>query len=462
MPVLDNLFAKLTKPLGKGSAMHLQPGMYHYSSGDSFDKNQIHLRVEPDGFGILILNANQILHLNQTATRFAYYFLEKTPENDILSKLAREYRIDQALLKRDYEEFNKQFSLLIEPNSGACPICDLGIETTMPFSHIPSAPYRMDLAITYRCNNDCLHCYNARSRQYPELETNQWKTILEKLWSLGIPHIVFTGGEPTLRQDLNDLISHAQKIGQITGLNTNGRKLRDDDFVKRMVQSGLDHVQITLESQIEEIHDQMVCAKGAWKDTVAGIKNAVREHLYVMTNTTLLVNNKEYTGDLIDYLADLGVKTVGLNALIYSGKGKTVGTGLKSEKLPEILNIAREKTAKNKQRLIWYTPTQYCHFDPVQMELGVKGCTAALFNMCIEPDGSVIPCQSFYSTLGNIQVDSWESIWNHSLARKLRERKITSAKCLNCAFISECGGGCPLASSEFEPDPEKITQFELG
>jgi radical SAM protein with 4Fe4S-binding SPASM domain len=94
--------------------------------------------------------------------------------------------------------------------------------------------------------------------------------------------------------------------------------------------------------------------------------------------------------------------------------------------------------------MIWYTPTQYCHFDPMQLELGVKGCTAAMYNMCIEPNGDVIPCQSYYQTLGNILANSWTSIWNHDLSTKLRERKSIPEKCQTCSIVTECGGGCPL------------------
>jgi MoaA/NifB/PqqE/SkfB family radical SAM enzyme len=91
----------------------------------------------------------------------------------------------------------------------------------------------MDLAITYRCNNDCAHCYNARERNFPELDTDHWKKILDQLWSLGVPHIVFTGGEATLRNDLPELIAHAESNGQITGLNTNARRLADEKYVQK-------------------------------------------------------------------------------------------------------------------------------------------------------------------------------------------------------------------------------------
>jgi radical SAM protein with 4Fe4S-binding SPASM domain len=134
-----------------------------------------------------------------------------------------------------------------------------------------------------------------------------------------------------------------------------------------------------------------------------------------------------------------------LNALIYSGKGLKVGTGLLESQLPPLLELAREKTDFYKQRLIWYTPTQYCQFDPTQLELGIKGCTAALYNMCIEPDGGVIPCQSYYHQVGRILEDHWESIWNHEIAVSLRERKYVKGECQDCLILPECGGGCPLA-----------------
>jgi radical SAM protein with 4Fe4S-binding SPASM domain len=203
----------------------------------------------------------------------------------------------------------------------------------------------------------------------------------------------------------------------------------------------LDHVQITLESHNSDIHDAMVNTRGAWKQTVAGIRNVLETPLYVMTNTTMLSNNCPSLTQTLHFLASIGVPTVGLNALIYSGRGLSVNTGLNENELPALLEIAREITSENNQRLIWYTPTQYCNFDPMQLELGVKGCTAAMYNMCIEPNGDVIPCQSYYQSLGNILTKPWTSIWNHELSINLRERKKIPEKCLACSLVMECGGG---------------------
>lgn len=417
--------------------------LYHYTRENEREKSRIHLRIDPDGTGTLIVNANRVMHLNPTAALMAYLILEEKTKEEKIRLITSRYSVTRKQAEADLSSFVFQLDELLRPD-GACAIHELDLETVMPFSARPSAPYRMDLAITYRCNNDCAHCYNARERNFPELHTENWKHILDQLWTLGVPHIVFTGGEATLRNDLPELIAHAEANGQITGLNTNARRLADPKYVQKLVDAGLDHVQITVESCDEQIHDEMMRAKGAFKQTIQGLKNVLQTRLYVMTNTTMLRTNVHKIPDTLDFLAELGVPTIGLNALIYSGQGLTVGTGLHERELQAILDVAVQKTTEHNQRLIWYTPTQYCNFDPTQSNLGVKGCTASLYSMCIESNGNVLPCQSYYHPLGNILRDPWESIWNHKLSVNLRERHGLPAKCEGCPVVAECGGGCPL------------------
>jgi radical SAM protein with 4Fe4S-binding SPASM domain len=420
-----------------------KPGLYSYVRDEKGDRAHLHLRVETAGEGLLLINANRAIHLNPTATTMAWMLLEEKPQDEILSHISKRFKVSKRQIRRDLATFQSQLEGLILPD-GLCPIHDLDLDILPPLSQTPLAPYRMDLALTYRCNNECSHCYNARSRSFPELETKEWFEILDRLWEIGIPHICFTGGEATLREDLPDLIRHANQLGQITGLLTNGRRLADPKYVNQLKVAGLDHVQITLESHDPEVHAQMVQSGNAFQQTVKGIQNTIAAGLYVMTNTTLLKLNADDFQETLEFLSHLGVPTVGCNALIYAGAGETVGTGIPEKDLDRLLLLAREHTERNNQRLIWYTPTQYCHFDPVQFELGVKACTAAMYNMCTEPNGDVIPCQSFYQPVGNIQRDPWESIWNHELSLWLRERKYIPDTCQDCSVLQECGGGCPL------------------
>lgn len=427
----------LQRPVSsKGAKIH------HYRFDDGEEKSRVHLRLDPDGHGTLMVNANRVIHLNPTAALMAFLVLENKPEVEAIRQIRNTYKIDARQAGLDLADIRAQVNELIRPD-GACPIHDMDLQVLAPFSTRPSAPYRMDLALTYRCNNDCSHCYNARERNFPELSTEDWKRIIDLTWSLGVPHVVFTGGEPTLRSDLPELIAHAEGLGQITGLNTNGRRLADANYLHSLVEAGLDHVQVTVESHDPQIHNSMVNSR-AFEQTIQGVRNALASSLFVMTNTTMLTSNYQSIPETLDFLADLGVPTIGLNALIHSGHGQTVGTGLRDSALKPLLEIARLKTETRGQRLIWYTPTQYCGFDPQSLDLGLKGCTAALYNMCVEPNGDVLPCQSYYQPVGNILTDSWNTIWNHELSASLRDRKDLPGKCSGCVLLPECGGGCPL------------------
>lgn len=443
--MLASLKSKVTRFFQKPGIQQMPgPGLYHYVRETPAGKSRMHLRLEKDLKGLLLVNANRAFQLNPAAAHMAYLHLEGCLEEEAVRSLARWFDAPAAQLRQDFASLREQIDLLTDPQEH-CPLCELDLETSMPFSSKPSAPYRMDLALTYRCSNDCSHCYNARPRRYPELNTVEWKNALDRIWDAGVPHVVFTGGEPTLRSDLPELIAHAERNGQITGLNTNARRLKDAAFLQQLVDSGLDHVQITVESHDPAIHDRMVSASGAWEETISGLGNALSSRLYVMTNTTLLTHNTPMLRETLAFLAEMRVPTVGLNALIYSGHGVQAGTGLPESSLPGLLEIAQEITSQNNQRLIWYTPTRYCQFNPVALDLGVKGCTAGLYAMCIEPDGAVLPCQSYYQPIGNILRDPWEKIWDHDLAVSLRERRNIDPACRACDLLDVCGGGCPLS-----------------
>ena len=421
------------------------PALHAYERRDrDGGRVRVHLRTEQDGRGLLVINASRVLHLNQTAAEYARLILEQVPESQAIKEIRRRYRVTASEATADYSRLQEQIDSLIAPDGDVCPIAGMDLERVDPFSVPLSAPYRMDLALTYRCNDNCPHCYVARSRDYPEMDTNAWKAVLDKVWSAGIPHVCFTGGEATLRDDLGELVAYAQDLGLVSGLLTNGRRLSNMTFLQSLVDAGLDHVQVTLESHDEATHDRMVGARGAWKETVQGIRNAVARDLYTTTNTTLIRENTAEIEETVAFIGSLGVPTFACNSLIYSGRGAEVGSGFREGELGPLLERVQAAAAQHELRLIWYTPTQYCSFSPLQMDLGVKACTAALYNMCVEPDGAVIPCQSYYEPLGNILEDPWERIWNHDLALALRERKYVPDKCHECPELTICGGGCPL------------------
>jgi radical SAM protein with 4Fe4S-binding SPASM domain len=428
----------------------LPAGMHHFRGQDGDSFYRLHLRLEPDGRGVLVINASKILHLNQSAAELAKHIVEGDSTDTAVRQMLKRYRgVKAEQLTKDFDDLKSRV-MALATGDDVCPITYLDIDRIEPFTTPVSAPYRMDLALTYDCNDACGHCYLPKDRRPKELSTDEWKTVIAKVWDAGIPHVCFTGGEATLRPDLVDLIAFAEETGLVSGLLTNGRKLKDMSFVKQMAEAGLDHIQVTLESHDESIHDKMVGAAGAWRDTVAGIRNAVASKVYTITNTTLTKLNADGIEQTLAFIKSLGIATVACNGLIYSGQGANCGTGFKENELAGILERVRKQAGELGLKLIWYTPTQYCNLDPVALELGVKACTAAKYNMCVEPDGSVIPCQSYFQPLGNLLTGTWDTIWNAKPAVDIRNKAYLQDKCRECDKLPLCGGGCPIYNMQHE------------
>ena len=411
----------------------------------------LQLRVEPDGNSLLVINANTVLYLNQTATVHAYFFMMGMSTDEAVQNVRRIYRAKKDEAREQHEKIIYTISTLAQTEE-VCPLSFLDVERAEPFSQELSAPIRMDLALTFRCQNKCLHCYTGGPRETPELTTEQWKSVIDKLQSIGVFILTFTGGEPTLREDLPELLHYAQAKGIVTGLITNGRRLRGKKYVKRLEEAGLDFVQITIESHEREVHDSITGAKGSWKETVGGIRNVIPTVIYPTTNTTLNRRNAAGFLQTMEFLHDLGVKVFGCNSLIYSGKAPQIAGefALTIEELKGLLPEIKEKAAELGMKFMWYTPTQYCKLDPVSMGLGVKSCSAARVNMCVGPAGEVYPCQSYFEEVGNILKDDWEKIWNHPTSRSIRSREYVPEKCKECPELAICGAGCPLELKETE------------
>lgn len=421
---------------------------------------RIHMRRDKSGNNLVWVNGTNLLIVDKVAANFIEVFIEKVWENKshtvppwiIENSVVKEMQViypmaQEDLLRRD---FNRVYNMLQSIALGACPTHDLGMDVREIDSSTWTAPPRMDLAITYRCNNDCGICYAGGPRTVKELNTEQWKKILDKLWKIGVPQVVFTGGEATCRPDLVELVKYSSEF--VTGLITNGRKL--SLLAEDLKNASLDYVQVSLESSHKEIHDQMVRADGAWDETVQGIKTALELRMEVVTNTTLTQENYYQFPDLIKFGQELGLKTMACNAIICSGKGRKAKQteGLDESQLKLILLRAQEVAQKSEINLQWYSPTCYKRLNPIEFGFGIKACSAAQYNMTIEPDGRVIPCQSWiHEGVGNILTDPWENIWQNPTCVALRKGNYAEVEeCVDCSHLPTCGGGCPLEKLEIE------------
>jgi len=265
--------------------------------------------------------------------------------------------------------------------------------------------------------------------------------------------ITVTGGEPTLRDDIVELVEEAEEF--VTGLVTNGTRLAE--LAAPLRRASLDYAQITIESFDPKVHDHMTGMTGSHGLTLAGLRQMQEAGIQVVTNTTLTKINAPQFCDTITWLRNtLGVENIACNTLICSGRGTQfkASQGLSDEEIKTLLIEACRLAEKLGINLQWYSPGCYNAFNPIELGLGAKHCSAASHNMLIQPDGSVLPCQSWPDSVGNILTDPWRKIWQHPTCRKLRAHLFAPPECAKCGQFADCGGGCPLDKSPRIPSPK--------
>lgn len=336
-------------------------------------------------------------------------------------------RTDRALLQEDLELMLRS---LVAIAQGREPDVAVGALTLGEYADKMSAPHRMDLMVSamtrggaWHCNQKCLHCYAAGQPmgESRELTTAEWKDVLARLRAANIPQVTFTGGEPTLRGDLVELVDAAQWF--VTRLNTNGRLLTPQ-LCRALAEASLDSVQVTLYAADAEAHNALVGAPG-FDETVRGIRNAVDAGLIVSVNTPLCSLNRDYAATL-RFAAALGVRYATCSGLIPSGGAEGAesrATRLSAEELTEILQSAVAAAHELSMELDFTSPGWLK--EETLRSLGltlVPSCGACLSNMAVAPDGTVIPCQSWLggTALGNMLTDDWPAIWDGEACRAIR------------------------------------------
>ncbi len=346
--------------------------------------------------------------------------------------------INKARLRNDIFTIMKSFKQVARGEAVDEPISYIPLGEYEPFMR---APHRMDLMVAamtvegrWHCNQKCVHCYAAGQEQSEEAElpTADWKAIIDKCRTAGVTQLTFTGGEPTMRDDLFELIDYARWF--VTRLNTNGIRLTRD-YCEKLRGVSLDSAQITFYSHDEDVHDELVGAS-RYGDTVAGIKNALATGLNLSVNTPLCTRNRDYVKTL-EFLCGLGVTYVTCSGLITTGnaaKPDSEQLQLSGDELKQILREAVAFCHSHDMEISFTSPgwvePGFCN----ELGLSDPACGACLSNMAITPGGHVAPCQSWLSgcVLGDMREDDWSAIWNGERRRAIR------------AFSAKMDGSCPL------------------
>lgn len=373
MNILQRIFSK-PEPLPSG--------MHHLQAAQDEEPYRVHLRLNQDGSGILIVNAATVLQLNPTAAEYAFHFIKGTNREEAATHIARRYRVNKKTALADFDSFVDRIDTLIH-TPDLDPASFLDFERAQP--HSVESTLRLDCAITYRLPEGTHAEYAPVKRVERELTTAEWMTIMDKAWRAGIPHIIFTGGEPTLREDLPQLIAHAERNGQVCGLLTNGLKLADKDYFDTLLQTGLDHVMVILQPDDPQ----------SWQ----AIEVIVPQDIFLIVHLTITQGNVNRARDIFIRLSSLGVEHISISAIDDS----------LTDELLELQGIAQSLLLN----LRWDLPVPYSASNPVAVETVDEAVPegAGKTWLYLEPDGDILPAQGEPDkVMGNFLKDDWETI----------------------------------------------------
>lgn len=378
-----NLFNRIADRFSK--VQPLPAGTHHLQAVEDQKPYRLHLRLHSDGSGILIFNASTVLQLNPTAAEYAFHFIKGTSPEEAARHISARYRVNRKTALADFNRFADRIHTLISAPD-LDPVSFLDFERAQP--HSTASALRLDCAITYRLPEHTSADHAPVKRVDRELTTAEWQTIIDKAWRAGIPHIVFTGGEATLREDLPQLIAHVEKNGQVCGLLTDGLKLADKNYLSALLQTGLDHVMLVLQP-----HEPL-----SWE----AIEIIVPQDLFLTVHLTLTKGNVKEANNILHRLSDLGLGNISLSA---------AEEGLEEEML-ELQSLAQSLNLN----LRWDLPVPYSASHPVAIETVDDEIPAGAGKtwLYIEPDGDVLPAQGEADKiLGNFLKDEWETIYQN-------------------------------------------------
>ena len=328
-----------------------------------------------------------------------------------------------------------------------------------------------------RCNLKCKHCYiEAKDeKDEGELSTQEAKRFIQDLGKLKIPVLLFSGGEPLLREDVYELATWAVKKGVRPILSTNGT-LISQEVAKKLKTSGFKYIGISLDG-LEKVHDDFRSREGAFQQALDGLQNVMEVGLRSGVRFTINEKNKDELPQVLDLVKKRKIPRFCMYHLVYSGRGKELisldTSKVDKEKTIEFIIERTLKLCKEGTELeiltvdnpvdgimiYRYIQKRYPEKADEVYELlrRAGGCSAGEKIANVDSRGEVHPCQFWQNlSLGNVKEKSFAEIWldtnNHHL-RKLRDKaNYLKGRCRECEWIKICGG-CRVRAEATYGDP---------
>jgi radical SAM protein with 4Fe4S-binding SPASM domain len=264
-----------------------------------------------------------------------------------------------------------------------------------------------------------------------------------------IPFFSFTGGEPLLRDDLEEMIRYARRGGLQVNLITNGI-LASPRRARSLFRAGLRTAQVSVESPDAETHDLLTARPGSFAGTLAGIRNLQRAGISVQTNTTVTATNSADAPRMPAFLQSLRVDRFAMNLYLPPGSSRDAagpfaeGLFVPYSRAGAIIESVRSAARARGMTFYWYSPIPHCHYNTIARGLGNKSCAAMDGLLSVSPAGDVLPCSSYPEPMGNLLTQDFRDIWFSPRAGYFKNKEYAPAECAGCGSFTACQAACPL------------------
>ncbi len=337
---------------------------------------------------------------------------------------------------------------------------------------------------TYDCNNKCVWCYaasNESGNSGKTMKEEHENPLMDLLKSIGIQHVILIGGEPTIHKRLPELVGEFTKRDIRPGLVTNGRKLKNRDYVRALKDNGLKYTCFSIEGPNPELQDRTTGVKGSFYEEVTGIKNSAKEGIKTSTNTTISRLNVDQLEPMVDFLSTLDIELATFNICgVCLGSEDNSTYSISPLEGAEAYVKAYEHSKKVGLKVRLVTPAPFCVFDKEVLEeiVADNAITGACHilegkNFVMDYNGDILPCTHFaglpfFNVFQDGEIMSRErflDVYNDSEGKssKFRHdmRYYPSKNCGDNSCPDKCTGGCPLFWTKYDP-AEIIRGFNDG
>lgn len=337
--------------------------------------------------------------------------------------------------------------------------------------------------VTRSCNLKCVHCYaHARDQQFEnELSTKEGKALIDDLAAFGAPVMLFSGGEPLVREDLPELAAYAVEKGMRAVISTNGT-LITPELARTLKAIGLSYVGISLDG-MEAVNDKFRGVKGAYKAALDGIRNSQAAGIKVGLRFTINKFNVAEIPSIFDLLEEMDIPRVCFYHLVYAGRGsKLVEEDCDHAETRKAVDLIIDRTkALHDKGLDKEVLTVDNHADGPYVYLRLlkenpdrAGEVLELLQMnegnnsgrgigCVSWDGQVHADQFWrHYSFGNVRERPFSEIWtdlSNPLMMRLKEKKkYVTGRCAKCRWLDICAGNFRVRAEAvygdvWAPDP---------